>query len=203
MKKIIFAAMLASISAIAFAEVTLFGGQPQMVYEFEHERAANQGGHSNSMTLYPGIRWKEGWINQAELMLTHEHETQHTNGDTERTNNQTFAVRIKKNVHFTENFGGFFRTLVGHKFKTEGAYNYGYIEPALTYEMEPVSLYTGYRFVRAFEGGRSNDYNLWRIGPGWDINEHHEVELRYARAWDVVTHEKRSESVEIEYTYHY
>jgi hypothetical protein len=48
-----------------------------------------------------------------------------------------------------------------------------------------------------------NDYDLLRLGPGWDINEHHEVELRYARAWDAVTREKRSESVEIEYTYHY
>ena len=203
MKKIIFAAMLASISAIAFAEVTLFGGQPQMVYELEHERGANNSSRSNAVTVYPGIRWKEGWINQAELMLTHEHEVEYADGDVERANNQKFAVRVKKNVQFTEHFGGFFRTLVGHKFKTEGSYNYGYVEPALTYEIGPVTLYSGYRIVRAFSGGHTNDYDLLRLGPGWEIDEHHEVELRYARAWDSVTRAKRSDAVEIEYTYHY
>jgi len=96
MKKVIFAAILASISATAFAEVTLWGGQPQVVYEIEHERVANQGGRANALTLYPGIRWKEGWINQAELMLTHEHEVEYADGDVERANNQKFAVRVKK-----------------------------------------------------------------------------------------------------------
>ena len=203
MKKIIFAAMLASMSATTFAEVTLWGGQPQMVYELEHERAANQGGRSNALTVYPGIRWKEGWINQAELMLTHEHEVEYADGDVERANNQKFAVRVKKNVQFTEHFGGFFRTLVGHKFQAQGSYNYGYVEPALTYEIGPVTFYSGYRVIRAFSNGHVNDYDLLRFGPGWEINEHHEVEFRYARAWDAVTREKRSEAVEIEYTYRY
>jgi hypothetical protein len=203
MKKIIFAAMLASIVAPAFAEATLFGGQPQVVYELEHERVANQGGRANALTLYPGIRWKEGWINQAELMFTHEHEVEYEDGDVERAHNQKFAVRVKKNVQFTEHFGGFFRTLVGHKFKTVGSYNYGYVEPALTYEIGPVTLYSGYRVIRAFSNGHVNDYDLLRFGPGWEINKHHEVELRYSRAWDAVTRAKRSEAVEIEYTYRY
>jgi hypothetical protein len=84
-----------------------------------------------------------------------------------------------------------------------GSYNYGYVEPALTYEIGPVTLYSGYRIVRAFSGGQVNDYDLLRFGPGWEINDHHEVELRYARAWDAVTRAKRSEAVEIEYTYRY
>jgi hypothetical protein len=62
MKKIIFAAMLASMSTSTLAEATLWGGQPQVVYELEHERVANQGGRANALTVYPGIRWKEGWI---------------------------------------------------------------------------------------------------------------------------------------------
>ncbi len=203
MKKIIFATILASIFTPAFAEATLFGGQPQVVYELEHERVANQGGRANALTLYPGIRWKEGWINQAELMLTHEHEVEYADGDVERANNQKFAVRVKKNVQFTEHLGGFFRTLLGYKFKTEGSYYYAYGEPALTYEIGPVTFYSGYRVVRAFSGGHVNDYDLLRLGPGWEINEHHEVEFRYARAWDAVTRAKRSEAVEIEYTYRY
>jgi len=66
-----------------------------------------------------------------------------------------------------------------------------------------VTLYSGYRLIRAFSNGNVNDYDLLRFGPGWEINKHHEVELRYSRAWDAVTRAKRSEAVEIEYTYRY
>jgi hypothetical protein len=41
------------------------------------------------------------------------------------------------------------------------------------------------------------------MGPGWDINEHNEIELRITRSWDAVTRARRSDSIEIEYTYKY
>ena len=202
MKAVIFTAFLAMLACSVKAQTTLFGGQPQMVYELEHEKEADQSSRGNTVTIYPGINWKDGWINVFELQLSREREVDTaTDGSTERSNIHTFGARVRKNVHFTENFGGFFRTLLGRKWQPTGYYTYGYIEPALTYEMKPVSLYAGYRMIRSIDGSSGHDVNLLRMGPGWEINEHHEVEVRWARAWDAVTGNHRSDAYEVEYTY--
>ncbi|MGB4347537.1 MAG: hypothetical protein WBJ21_14200 [Burkholderiaceae bacterium] len=182
----------------ALAQTRLLVGQPQIVSEFEQERAADHSGRSNSITLYPGIRWQEGWINQAEFMLTREREAE---SDGTHTYANDFGFRLRKNVHFTEDFGGFVRGLIGRKSQSDSAYSYAYMEAALTYDTEPVQWYAGFRFIRAIDGSSGHDVNRLRLGPGWDINEHHEVEMRWARGWDAVTKAHLSDSVEIEYTY--
>lgn len=202
MKTVIVAAMMAMFTLAAHAETILLGGQPQIVYELEHEKAADNSARGNTVTIYPGIRWKDGWVNVFELQLSREHEVETASaGATERSNVNTFGARIRKNFHFTENFGGFFRTLIGRKWQPAGYYTYAYAEPALTYEIGPVSLYAGYRVIRSIDGSSGHDVNLLRMGPGWEINEHHEIEVRWARAWDAVTKNRSSDAAEIEYTY--
>lgn len=202
MKAGIAMAMLAFLVTTASAETTILGGQPQMVYELEHEKAADHSTRGNTVTIYPGLRWKEGWINIFEVQLSREHEVETaSDGSTERSNVNTFGLRVRKNIHFTEDFGGFFRTLIGRKWQPTGYYTYAYVEPALTYDIEPVSLYAGYRVIRSIDGSAGHDVNLLRMGPGWDISEHHEVEFRWARAWDATINKHSSDAVEIEYTY--
>jgi hypothetical protein len=203
MKIALFAALLACVAAPSFAQQTLFGGRPQVVYEIEHEKAADKSGHANSVTLYPGIRWKEGWINELEVMLKYEREAEAGSQGFEIAHERALGVRVRSIVHFTDNFGGFFRGLIGRRFQPEPSYTYAYVEPALTYKLEPLDWYTGYRFVRAIDGSSGRDYDQWRMGPGWDINEHNEIELRITRSWDAVTRARRSDSIEIEYTYKY
>ena len=76
MKIALLAALLTCVAVPSFAQQRLFGGRPQVVYELEHEKAADNSGHANSVTLYPGIRWKEGWINELEVMLKYEREAE-------------------------------------------------------------------------------------------------------------------------------
>lgn len=203
MKIGLFAALLACVAVPSFAQQRLFGGRPHVVYELEHEKAADNSGHANSATLYPGIRWKEGWINEAEIMLKYEREAEAGSQEFEIANESALGVRVRSIVHFTDNFGGFFRSLIARRFQPQSSYTYAYVEPALTYKLEPLDWYTGYRFVRAIDGSRGHDYDQWRMGPGWDINEYNEIELRITRSWDAATRVRRSDSIEIEYTYKY
>lgn len=186
------------------ADMTLLGGRPQIGIEFEHEKAADGNTHANSMTLFPGIAWKEGWITRAELLLMREHEVETNGGATERSEEYAYGLRLRKDVEFTENFGGFLRALVGRRGNKESSYNYGYIEPALKWEFKDgIELYAGYRFIRSLGNTSGHDSNQLRMGPGWDITDQHGVDLRWSRTWDANTRTRLNDAVEVEYSYRF
>ncbi len=189
---------------VAHADMTLLGGRPQIGIELEHEKGVDGSSRANSMTLFPGIVWKEGWITRAELLLMREHEVETNGGATERSEEYAYGLRLRKDVHFTENFGGFLRALVGRKGNKDFSYNYGYIEPALKWEFkEGIELYSGYRLIRSLGNASGQDKNQLRMGPGWDFDDHHGVDLRWSRTWDAHTRARLSDSVEVEYTYRF
>ena len=198
------AAILTFMFCAAHAEVTLFGGRPQVGVEFEHEKNADGSGSANSMTLFPGIVWKEGWITRAELLLMRERETDNSSGASEHTYEYAYGIRLRKDVQFTDNFGGFLRVLASRKGNKDISYNYGYIEPALKLELnKSLELYSGYRFIRSLDKVYGLDTNQLRLGPGWDINDHHGVDLRWARTWDAQSRIRLSDSIEVEYSYRF
>lgn len=184
----------------AYAEATLFDGRPQIGIEFEHEKAADGSSRSNSMTLFPGIVWKEGWITRAELLLMKERETE-TSG--QHDNSYAYGLRLRKDVHFTENFSGFLRVLAGRTGNANASYNFGFVEPALRWEKGDVEFYSGYRFIRSIDGSSGHDVNQLRMGPGWDITGHHGLDLRWSRSWDAKSRLRLSDSVEVEYCYRF
>lgn len=192
---------------IAHADMTLLGGRPQLGIELEHEKGADGNSRANSMTLFPGIAWKEGWITRAELLLMREHEVETSGGVTERSEEYAYGFRLRKDVQFTESFGGFVRVLLGRKGNKDYSYNYGYIEPALQWKInERIELYSGYRLIRGIGSLGSvtaPDKNQLRMGPGFDIDERHGVDLRWSRTWDAHTRERLSDSVEVEYNYRF
>lgn len=195
------ACMLTFANVTAHADMTLLGGRPQIGIEFEHEKGANGSSRANSMTLFPGIAWKEGWITRAELLLMREHQVEINGAATERSEEYAYGLRLRKDVEFTENFGGFLRALVGRRGDKEFSYNYGYIEPALKWEFKDgIELYSGYRFIRSLGSASGHDNNQLRMGPGWDITDQHGVDLRWSRTWDAHTRARLNDSVEIEYS---
>lgn len=201
------ACLLTFAHVTAHADMSLLGGRPQIGIELEHEKAADGSSRANSMTLFPGIAWKEGWITRAELLLMREHEVETSGGVTERSEEYAYGIRLRKDVQFTENFGGFVRTLIGRKGNKDYSYNYGYIEPALQWKInERIELYSGYRLIRGIGSSGSAtapDKNQLRMGPGFDIDERHGVDLRWSRTWDAHSRVRLSDSVEVEYNYRF
>lgn len=197
------APMLMFATAAVHAEVTLFGGRPQIGIEFEHEKAADGNSRANSMTLFPGIVWQDGIITRAELLLMREREVDTNAGIAERSYAYAFGVRVRKDVHFTENFGGFLRAFTGRTGNADASYNYAYIEPALRFEKDDIELYAGYRFIRSIDGTTGHNTNQLRMGPGWDITDHHGLDLRWSRTWDAQSRARLSDSVEVEYCYRF
>lgn len=197
--KLFVATLLALAPFSVNAETLLFGGRAQIGVEFEREREAHGRGFGNSVTLFPGIVWKEGWITRAELLLMSEREKE----SGVSSNVHAFGVRLRKDVHFTEDFGGFLRALVGHKSDADSRYNYGYVEPALVWEIDPIELYAGYRLVRALDGSSGHDINQLRFGPGWDFSSHHGVDVRYTYSRAAGSGSHVSDAIEVEYTYRF
>jgi hypothetical protein len=185
------------------AETMLFDGRPQIGIEFEHEKAASGSSRTNSMTLFPGIVWEDGWITRAELLLMRERTVDSDAGAIVRSYDYSYGVRLRKDVHFTENFGGFLRGLIGRVGNADASYNYAFIEPALRWEKNDLEFYTGYRFIRSIDGSMGHDINQLRLGPGWDITEHHGMDLRWSRSWDARSGMQVSDSVEVEYCYRF
>ena len=53
----------------AWAEVELWGGKPTLGLEFEHQKMAFGAGHANSLTLVPGLRFKNAFINKVDILI--------------------------------------------------------------------------------------------------------------------------------------
>ena len=59
----------------------------------------------------------------------------------------------------------------------------------------------GLRFQRTLDGTAGHDRNKFRFGPSYEIDAHHEIELRFTRAWNVQTRKRDSDALIAEYTY--
>lgn len=198
------AALLSLAYGFAHANITLLGGRPQIGVELEHEKSADGSGRANAVTLFPGIVWKDGWITRAELLLMREREVETSGAVTERSNEYALGLRLRKDVMLTKHFGGFLRVLAGRRGNRDFSYNYGYIEPALKYELnERIELYSGYRFIRSLDSTSGRDSNQWRIGPGWDFSDQQSLDLRWSRSWDAQSRMRLSDSVELEYSFRF
>lgn len=189
------------LSGAAAAQSTLWGGQPTLVLELERESRADEPARSHGLTVYPGLRWREGWINQLEIRASLAHETEREGATAQRSIERDYAVRVRKNIDLGGPLGGLVRALVGQKRQQDQRFPFGYGELALTYPIGAVELYSGYRWVRALDNTPGQDFNQLRIGAGYEIDVHQEIEFRVARAWNRDDGLRRGQGAEIEYTY--
>jgi hypothetical protein len=185
----------------AMAETTWWGGRPELGIEYEHEKSSDNQSTGNGITLIPSLSFKTGPIHRIDLLLEGERDKEVSSGVTSFSNLYKVAVRVRKNVPLQGDLGMYFRGLVGHAQSDSEKYFYGYSDAALRYEHGFFGFIMGVRVQRALDGTRGHDLNKFRLGPSFDIGEHHELEFRWARSWDADTRAHESDSYIVEYTY--
>lgn len=190
--------MLMSSSSV-YADTTLYGGQPRIAIEFEHEEAPDHTEVANSVTLIPGIRWNNGFINQIELLVQTEREKEKEDGVWHTASGRKIAIRLRKDFQLTDNLRATARTLFGRAFNEGDNYTYAYFEPALKYKFRHFDFTVGVRAVRAIDGSDGHDANKIRLGPSFDINKHNEIEFRWVRSWEAHSGKHESDAYIIEY----
>lgn len=175
-------------------------GRPAVVTEIEREKSADGNEIGNGLTLYPGLRWDSGLINQLELRIAYEREREREDEGPIRSLGRDYAVRVRSNFPVQGALNGFVRVLAGYKREREQRYPFGYVEGALTYPVHRVELYSGYRFVRALDSTPGRDFDQLRMGAGYELNAAQELEFRVARGWDRASRARRSDAMEVEFT---
>jgi len=185
----------------AWAEVELWGGKPTLGLEFEHQKMAFGAGHANSLTLVPGLRFKNAFINKVDILIEGERENEVADGVNEKARAKKLALRLKKNFELNNTWELFVRGLVGREFSSGENFNYSYIDTGIHFEHGAFGFMAGLRFQRSLDGTAGHDRNKIRLGPSFEIDAHHEIEFRFIRAWDAQTRKRDSDALIAEYTY--
>jgi hypothetical protein len=191
------------VTPLAWAEVELWGGKPTLGLEFEHQKMAFGAGHSNSLTLVPGLSFKDGFIHKVDVLIEAERENEIEDGVNEKTHVKKLALRLKKNFELDDSWALFVRGLVGREWNTLENFNYSYVDTGIHYEYGAFGLMAGLRFQRTLDGTAGHDRNKFRFGPSYEIDAHHEIELRFVRAWNVQTRKRDNDALIAEYTYNF
>lgn len=184
-----------------WADAELWGGKPSLGLEFEHQKMAFGAGHANSLTLVPGLNFKDGFIHKVDVLIEAERENEIEDGVNEKTHVKKLALRLKKNFELDDSWALFVRGLVGREWNTLENFNYSYVDTGIHYEYGAFGFMTGLRFQRTLDGTVGHDRNKFRFGPSYELDDHHEVELRLIRAWNVQTRKRDSDALIVEYTY--
>lgn len=174
-------------------------GKPRIGFELEHERAADKASHANSLSLTPGLKWQDGWINMAEIQIQTEREIESGEHQTEKK----LGLRLRHDFHILPNAKIVIRGLIGRAFSEQEDFSYTYVEPALKYGFDDFEFTIGYRMVRAIDGSKGHDLNKIRLGPSFDLGQNHEIEFRWVRSWDAHTGEHANDSYSVEYVHKY
>lgn len=173
-----------------------------LVTEIERQRSADRMETSNALTIYPGLRWQSGFIHQLELRLGVEREHERGNSPASHSTGEDVGVRVRRNLETGHpKLGAFVRALVGQKRSSATRREFAYVEPALTWAVANVELYSGYRMTRTLNDRREDNRDQLRVGIGKALNEQFELEWRASRAWASGSRVNLSDAVEVELTW--
>ena len=189
------------LSQPVWADAELWGGKPSLGLEYEHQKMAFGAGHANSLTLVPGLSFKDNFIHKVDVLIEAERENEIEDGVNEKNHVKKLALRLKKNFELDDSWALFVRGLVGREWNTLENFNYSYVDTGIHYEHGAFGFMAGLRFQRTLDGTAGHDRNKFRFGPSYEIDAHHEVELRLIRAWNVQTRKRDSDALIAEYTY--
>lgn len=190
--------LLSLVSGCASAD-WLSEGKPRIGIEVEHERAADKASHTNSLSLIPGLKWEDGWINMAEILVQTEREIDSEGHQTEKK----LGLRLRHDFDLLPNLKGVIRGLLGRAFSDREDFSYAYVEPAVKYRFDDFEFAVGFRVVRAIDGTKGHDLNKFRLGPSIDLGRNDEVEFRWVRSWDADTGKQASDTYIVEYVHKY
>lgn len=189
------------LTGTAMAETLLWGGRPEFGVEYEHEKMADKTGTGKSISLTQSLSFKNGPIHRLDLIVEGERDREISNGVISISNFQKIGLRARKNIPLQGDLGMYFQGLVGYTHAPKDPYFYGYSDAALRYEHDFFGFMLGVRVQRTLDGTSGHDLNKIRLGPSFDLGEHHEVEFRWMRSWDAHTYAHESDSYIVEYTY--
>ena len=189
------------LSQPVWADAELWGGKPSLGLEFEHQKMAFGAGHANSLTLVPGLSFKDSFIHKVDVLIEAERENEIEDGVNEKTHVKKLALRLKKNFELDDSWALFVRGLAGREWNTLENFNYSYVDTGIHYEYGAFGFMAGLRFQRTLDGTAGHDMNKFRFGPSYDFDAHHEIEFRFVRAWNVQTRKRDSDALIAEYTY--
>ena len=189
------------LSQPVWADAELWGGKPSLGLEYEHQKMAFGAGHANSLTLVPGLSFKDNFIHKVDVLIEAERENEIEDGVNEKTHVKKLALRLKKNFELDDSWALFVRGLVGREWNTLENFNYSYVDAGIHFEHGAFGFMAGLRFQRTLDGTAGHDRNKFRFGPSYEIDAHHEIELRFVRAWNVQTSKLDSDALIAEYTY--
>jgi hypothetical protein len=173
-------------------------GKAKLGIEYELEKGAHNAWQSGGLTLVPGIRLDNRWINMVELLI--EGAREHDNETGERSTERKVGVRIRKDFPITENAKFVLRGLLGHAWQGDEKFAYYYVEPSFKYAFEHFEMMVGYRLVHGIDAGKEHDLHKFRLGPSIDLTDRSEIEFRWARSWSLHTGQHVSDAYIVEYT---
>lgn len=188
--------------APALAPADEAGDDPyKLGVEYELEKGAHNAWQSSGVALLAGIRVAHRWIDMVELEIQNDRE--HDNETGERSSERKVGLRIRKDFPLGEDSKLVLRSLLGHASLGAERYAYYYVEPSFRYSVGPVELMAGYRLTRGIDAGSEHDLHKLRLGPSIDLGERSEIELRWARSWNMHTGQHVSDAYIAEYTWRF
>lgn len=173
-------------------------GKTKLGFEFELEKGANNASQSRGLTLVPGIKLDNRWINMVELLIEGAREHDELAG--ERSSERKFGVRVRREFPLTAATKLVLRGLLGHAWQGDEKFAYYYVEPSFRHAFKHFEMMVGYRLVHGIDTGKEHDQHKFRLGPSIDLTERSEIEFRWARSWNVHTGQHVSDAYIVEYT---
>ena len=189
------------VSGNAQAEVTLWGGRPALGMAYEYEKMSDQISRAQSITLMPGLSFKDAGVHHIDLLVNVERDKTTSGNTSSYSHVQRLALRALKNVPLQGELSMSFRALAGRVHGSSDKYFYGYSEAALHYDHNALGISSGLRVQRALDNSSGHDLNKIWVGPRFDIADQHALELRWERAWVARTNVRDSDAYIVEYSY--
>lgn len=193
--------MAALSSTSASAQAQLWGGQPELGIGFERETSADKSLVTHSVTLMPGLSFKNGAVNRIELLINTERDTDSSSGTDTYSNVHGLAIRARKDVALAEHLGMYFHGLLGRSQSDSSRFWYGYSDAALLVEYGFFDFMWGVRIQRALDETTDQGFNKLRLGPGFNLTDKHRIEVNWVRSWQAESHALDSDAVVLEYTF--
>ena len=185
----------------AHAQSQFWSGRPGLGLAYEYEKMSDGVSHAQSITLAPGLNFKDAPVHRVELLINGERDKSVSSNVSSFSNLYKLAVRVGKYVPLQGDWGLYFRGLAGYNKSYSEKYFYGYSDGALRFQRNGMGLNTGLRVQRAFDGTSGHDLHKIWFGPRFEIADQHELELRWERGWAARSNVRESDAYILEYNY--
>jgi len=195
-------AVTASFSVtFAQADSGLPGGRAELGVLFDRETSTDKSQVNDAVTFTPALAFHNGAVSKIELLLTAQRDKDSSAGTDTFSQFYGAAIRVRKDVELVNQWGMYFRGLVGRTLGDTNRYLYGYSDAALTYRLGLADLMLGVQVQRALDGTTDQDFNRLRLGPVFNIGDAHSIEINWVRSWKSNSNSVDRDSAMVQYIY--